>query len=149
MRSSVKPLIHISLYESTVAFIRRCAMQHVEGNQKDDEAEERGGRGARCFLRIRRVSSEQACISGSSGSRDELTTFTFSTIVLQQRAMGASYVRQWKIKKETAIWMVGKTSTGSGTRLVNLPWQFNEDVYKPERNIEKERQKYFRFRPRE
>lgn len=48
--SSVKPLIHISLYESTVAFIRRCAMQHVEGNQKDDEAEEREGRRARCFL---------------------------------------------------------------------------------------------------
>lgn len=40
-----------------------------------------------------RESSEQARLSGSSGSRDELTTFTFSAIVLQQRAMGASYVR--------------------------------------------------------
>jgi len=48
IRLSVKPLIHINLYESTVVFIRRCAMQ---GNQKDDEAEEQGE--ARCFLRIR------------------------------------------------------------------------------------------------
>jgi len=56
-------------------------------------------------------------------------------------------LREAAKKKEAAIEVVGKTSTGSGTRLVNLPWQFNEDVYKPERDIER-RQKYFRFRPK-
>lgn len=50
-------------------------------------------------------------------------------------------------KKEAATGMVGKASTGSDTRLVNLPWQINEDVYKPEREYRERRQKHFRFRP--
>lgn len=126
-----------------MAFIRRCAMQHVEGNQKDDGAEERG--------EATMLSKDKTRIEWVSMSLRvfRVARRTHDLYFLQDRAAITCCGGELReaAKKEAATGMVGKASTGSDTRLVNLPWQFNEDVYKPEREYRERRQKHFRFRP--